>query len=286
MKIHLLNCGSCAVICERLFVRKGTWFSRGRINIQCLLVESTAGLILIDTGLGQADLKRLERRRAWLLRLLFKPVTDASITAKSQILAMGFDPADVRHIVMTHMDYDHAGGLSDFPNAKVHLSLDEYQSVTRRSTLLQKLRYDPRQIAHQPNFVTHEHCSETWMELPVLQASTQLPAAIKLVSLSGHTTGHCGVAIQLAASHATQDESQDGQGDRWAFHVGDAVLHHGELSVPAHCPAGMWLMRVFTRAKRSLWKQSLTSLRRIAQQHPPTVQFINTHDPAMQTIDE
>ncbi|WP_373317754.1 MBL fold metallo-hydrolase [Planotetraspora silvatica] len=28
---------------------------------------------------------------------------------------MGYDPADVRHIVVTHLDVDHCGGLPDFP---------------------------------------------------------------------------------------------------------------------------------------------------------------------------
>jgi glyoxylase-like metal-dependent hydrolase (beta-lactamase superfamily II) len=36
-----------------------------------------------------------------------------------QVQRLGFDPRDVRHIVLTHLDFDHAGGLDDFPHATV-----------------------------------------------------------------------------------------------------------------------------------------------------------------------
>ncbi|MCT9113339.1 MBL fold metallo-hydrolase [Streptomyces mirabilis] len=38
---------------------------------------------------------------------------------------LGFDRTDVRHIVLTHFDADHIGGLSDFPHAQVHVTAAE-----------------------------------------------------------------------------------------------------------------------------------------------------------------
>ncbi len=35
---------------------------------------------------------------------------------------LGYSINDVRHIILTHLDLDHAGGLHDFPNAAVHVS--------------------------------------------------------------------------------------------------------------------------------------------------------------------
>jgi len=35
------------------------------------------------------------------------------------------DASDVRHIVLTHLGFDHAGGLDDFPAATVHLLRQE-----------------------------------------------------------------------------------------------------------------------------------------------------------------
>jgi glyoxylase-like metal-dependent hydrolase (beta-lactamase superfamily II) len=46
-------------------------------------------------------------------------------TAVRQIEELGFGAADVRHIVLTHFDLDHIGGLADFPDAEVHLTAGE-----------------------------------------------------------------------------------------------------------------------------------------------------------------
>ncbi|HUW63265.1 MAG TPA: MBL fold metallo-hydrolase [Spirochaetia bacterium] len=55
---------------------------------------------------------------------------------KSEIIrelsTLHIDPADVTHLFMTHSDYDHAGGLDSFEKAKVYLSSDEEQMITRR----------------------------------------------------------------------------------------------------------------------------------------------------------
>ena len=52
-------------------------------------------------------------------------------TAKSQIQAMGYSPRDVRHIVLTHLDFDHAGRIEDFPHARVHVMERELESASR-----------------------------------------------------------------------------------------------------------------------------------------------------------
>ncbi|WP_223281445.1 MBL fold metallo-hydrolase [Streptomyces antnestii] len=46
-----------------------------------------------------------------------RPVLDTGETAVRQVAALGYDIEDVRHIVLTHLDLDHAGGLRDFPPA-------------------------------------------------------------------------------------------------------------------------------------------------------------------------
>ena len=51
----------------------------------------------------------------------------------SRSRALGLDPRDVRHIVVTHLDLDHAGGLADFPDAKVHLHAREHAAAMART---------------------------------------------------------------------------------------------------------------------------------------------------------
>ena len=86
----------------------------------CLLIEGAEGLILIDTGLGSADVLQ-PRYRLGAMRLLLGLRLRREETAIEQIRRFGYDTRDVRHIVLTHLDLDHVGGLSDFPDARVHV---------------------------------------------------------------------------------------------------------------------------------------------------------------------
>ncbi|MEM6533336.1 MAG: MBL fold metallo-hydrolase [Myxococcota bacterium] len=40
-------------------------------------------------------------------------------TALAQVRERGFNPSDVKGLVLTHLDFDHAGGIADFPGACV-----------------------------------------------------------------------------------------------------------------------------------------------------------------------
>ena len=117
MKIHHLNCGTLCPICAQLLNGTGGFFARGELVCHCLLVESEDGLVLIDTGIGQHDIDH-PRRLGAFFDLLSGPVYKPQETAIAQVKALGFQPSDVRHIIPTHLDLDHAGGLADFPHAK------------------------------------------------------------------------------------------------------------------------------------------------------------------------
>src|SRR2546421_5302302 len=54
---------------------------------------------------------------------------DASQAVPEQIRARGVDPASVRHVVITHLHYDHASGISQFPGATLVLSKREWEAA-------------------------------------------------------------------------------------------------------------------------------------------------------------
>jgi glyoxylase-like metal-dependent hydrolase (beta-lactamase superfamily II) len=105
---------------ERLINGTGSPLGRARLVCHCLLVEGSEGLVLIDTGFGLDDMRNT-RRLGLIFDTLFRPQAGESETAIEQIRALGFQPQDVRHIVATHLDVDHTGGLPDFPDAQVHV---------------------------------------------------------------------------------------------------------------------------------------------------------------------
>ncbi|MHC4946977.1 MAG: MBL fold metallo-hydrolase [Planctomycetota bacterium] len=110
---------------------------RNRIPLQtnCLLLEDGATTVLVETGYGEKwsgkerDLFALERRT----------VVDA-------LGEVGVDPADVDHVVVTHLHFDHAGALTrrgpdeapvpTFPNAAVHVQRTEWDdALANKSTM-------------------------------------------------------------------------------------------------------------------------------------------------------
>ena len=121
MRVHHLNCGTLCPPFGRLVQGKGSLLSRGHLVCHCVLVELDDALLLIDTGLGLADVERPRERLGATFPSIFRPLLDPKETAIRQIEALGFAASDVRHIVLTHLDLDHAGGLSDFPAAEVHV---------------------------------------------------------------------------------------------------------------------------------------------------------------------
>jgi glyoxylase-like metal-dependent hydrolase (beta-lactamase superfamily II) len=57
---------------------------------------------------------------------------DLNETALYQVQRLGYKPEDVKHVVITHMHLDHAGGLADFPHADIHIFELEYEHIMRR----------------------------------------------------------------------------------------------------------------------------------------------------------
>jgi glyoxylase-like metal-dependent hydrolase (beta-lactamase superfamily II) len=172
-----------------------------------LLIESNDGLILVDTGLGTRDYVD----ESTILKI-FKVVTIVPLipeeAAIRQIEKLGYQPEDVRHIVLTHMHFDHAGGLPDFPWAKIHVHRREYESIrsNKKYSWLDG-GYNRRVLDHKPDVELYEEEGEKWYDFEAIRL--RLEPKMYLLPLFGHTAGHCGVAIK--------DEGG------WLLHVGDAA---------------------------------------------------------------
>ena len=120
--------------------------------------------VLVDTGLGTEDVRhpfpRLSRLYANMLGIRFDPEQ----TAVRQLQRLGFSPSDVRHIVLTHLDFDHAGGLEDFPDAAVHLLAAEADSaIDNRRTFVARHRYRPMQWGDQRRWQRYSAQGEPWL---------------------------------------------------------------------------------------------------------------------------
>ena len=208
MRVVSLNCGTM------------TPPLGGRIVCHVLLCETDDGLVLIDAGVGLLDCADPSRLGPFhrALRMALEPAE----AAVRQVAALGYDPADVRHIVLTHLDLDHAGGLADFPHAVVHTTAREHHAAVVAPTLQERARYRKEQWAHGPRFTTYAGEGEEWLGLAEAFALEGLDDRFRLVPLPGHTRGHAAVAID--------------RGDRWLLHAGDAFFERASLRLPTDPP--------------------------------------------------
>jgi glyoxylase-like metal-dependent hydrolase (beta-lactamase superfamily II) len=250
MRVHHLNCGSLYPYGSRLLHGHGSWLGAGHLCCHCLLVETNAGLVLVDSGLGTMDLRDPLLRLGRAFAAMGRIGRDESLAAVHQVRALGFSPEDVRHVILTHMDLDHAGGLADFPRAKVHVHALEYTAAHARDNLRDKNRYVPAQWAHGPVFQVYREGGETWNGFAAIRALVGLPEEILLVPLAGHTRGHTGVAVW--------------RGGRWLLHAGDAYFHHAEMEGDKYsCPGGLRAFQSLVETDRAARKMNQARLRQL-----------------------
>lgn len=192
MRIHHLNCGTDCPFGGALFDGRSAGLT-GRLVCHCLLIETAAhGLVLVDTGYGLRDVHHPHRsphpRITRTMRAMLNIKLSESETAIRQIEQLGFTASDVRHILLTHLDFDHAGGLEDFPGATVHLLDAEYTAATGpRRGFVPRNRYRPSQFDEVRNWRRYGAQGEPWFGFDAVRQLDGLPPELLLVPLPGHT---------------------------------------------------------------------------------------------------
>lgn len=265
MRVHHLDCGSLKCLGGALVGGHGHPLRRAPLVCHVLLLETSQGLVLVDTGIGLDD-RRDRSRLGSHFHFGMKPSLEPEGTAVEQLKARGFKPEDVRHIVVTHLDLDHAGGLPDFPHATVHVLGKEHAAAQARETFKERNRYIPAQWAHAVKWETYAEGGEKWFGFERVTALRGLPPEILLVPLYGHTRGHAGIAVKAPGG--------------WLLHCGDAYFAHASIhGAPGEkAPPGL---RFFERAmamEREQMYSNQARLRTLVQENAG-LQVFCAHDP-------
>ena len=202
-----------------------------------LLEHPSAGLVLVDTGMHESVAREGGRERARNLGVSGRMMSrHASMrpeqTVAAQLRARGVDPAEIELVVMTHLHFDHASALCDFPNATVLVDRREWSAAWARDSFLNG--YSRAQLDSRPRYRTIDFTATSVLARGPFERTMDLfgDGALTLASTPGHTAGHLSLIARvdgreaLLAADAAYTMATIRAGERpWLTHDRDAFEH-------------------------------------------------------------
>ena len=148
--------------------------------LNCLLIETPSGRVLVETGIGE----RLDDKTRAMRGYEGPWIAAALETA-------GFLPESVNVVAMSHLHFDHAGGLlrADGERAFPHASI-----VAQKAEWEIALGENPRLVASyvQPELrLVADWGAQGWAD-----GETELLPGVSVVPTGGHSTGHQAVIVR------------------------------------------------------------------------------------------
>lgn len=201
MKIHAIQTGSVTIRPSQQ-IGKG----RGLVKMKNILtdkewteplpiyawaIEHPEGIILVDTG---ENSRTMEPGYFPTWHPYFK---NAKMRVKPeeeigpQLKNIGINTSDVKHVIMTHLHTDHAGGLSYFPKSKIIIHKGEYKSALGFSGLLKG--FPNNRFPSWLSPILFEFNNEKFYSF---QQSLKLYDDVIIVPTFGHTGTHISVIVQ------------------------------------------------------------------------------------------
>jgi glyoxylase-like metal-dependent hydrolase (beta-lactamase superfamily II) len=150
--------------------------------LNCLLIETPAGRVLVETGIGERVSEKVRDMRQY----------DGSPIVPA-LRAAGFDPGSVDRVAMSHLHFDHAGGLlladggRAFPRATIVAQHAEWEIALGDNSRL-VASYDQPEIR-----LVRDWGAEGWVE-----GEREILPGVSVVPTGGHSAGHQAVVVRGA----------------------------------------------------------------------------------------
>jgi glyoxylase-like metal-dependent hydrolase (beta-lactamase superfamily II) len=154
--------------------------------LNCLLIETSAGRVLVETGIGE----RLDDK-ARAMRAYEGPWVAAALETA------GFLPESINVVAMSHLHFDHAGGLlrADGERAFPHASI-----VAQKAEWEIALGENPRLVASyvQPELrLVSDWGAQGWAD-----GEKELLPGVTAVPTGGHSAGHQAIVVRGTGDRA------------------------------------------------------------------------------------
>jgi glyoxylase-like metal-dependent hydrolase (beta-lactamase superfamily II) len=148
--------------------------------LNCLLVETPAGRVLVETGIGERMDEHHRQQRALTGQPILPALRDA-----------GFDPDSVDLVAVSHLHFDHAGGL---------LTADGRRALARARVVAQADEWDfalgtnPRlQASYEQEDL---RLVEPWGRGGSVEGDEEVMPGVSVVRTGGHSGGHQAIVVR------------------------------------------------------------------------------------------
>ena len=196
IRVHAFRTGAVRSV-EAATFAGGSWTTMVEMGAWAFVIEHpTAGLVVFDTGLSDRARTDPGHYLGWVgARLDMIDVPEGG-SLVAQMRAAGLDPGGVTRVVISHLHYDHTGGIADFPNAAVIVSAAEKAWVEKGVSKADFVDVDA--LAGMARWKVVDYQAEK--PLATLLAAHDLvgDGSLLTVDLSGHTPGSTGLIVRSA----------------------------------------------------------------------------------------
>ena len=197
---------------EGFMLAGGSMFTPAKAMHNAVFIRHPKGNLLIDTGIGKDVDEQYKDMPLWSQPIFaYTRGTSAGDTLQSKGIA-------IDRIILTHMHWDHASGIEEFPEAEVYTSKEEYQfamSDNATAPAFLKSQYDGN--------ILWKHFALAQKPYEIFAESLDFYAdgSIIIVKLPGHSPGSIGIFVNLSPQ-------------RRYFFTGDLTWTVKALKNPAH----------------------------------------------------
>ncbi len=178
---------------EAFIFRGGSLFKTRKLSHVSILIQHPKGTFVFDTGLGSEIEGQFHDNFSFVDRQMFKFTKLESL--KETLVKNKFSPDSIDFIIATHLHFDHASGIEDFPKATVWTTREEYDhaiSEEANPPAFIKEQYDAY-------FIKWKFMDFDTTAYEVFKESYDVfnDGTVVLVKLPGHTKGSLGMFVNL-----------------------------------------------------------------------------------------